>query len=278
MNDETISIEDVVTLAPASALEATLDHPVSLRTGDALPPLWHWLYFWPRARQSALGADGHPLKGSFLPDLGLPRRMWAGGRLRFIAPIAIGEAIMRRSAVTSFTEKAGRSGRLGFVTVRHEIAGAKGLLIDEEQHIVYREPPQPGSSAPAPIPARTDATWRRLIEPDETLLFRYSALTFNAHRIHYDRTYVTQVEGYPDLVVHGPLQAALLADLVQRHLPGRAFETFLFRAVRPLFLGQPFSVCGRPAADGSTVELWVSDHEGALTMSAQATLAGASRA
>ncbi|MBY4866437.1 acyl-CoA dehydrogenase [Burkholderia sp. Bp9017] len=264
---------DLIGAERAVAFAAALDHPIVPAIGDALLPAWHWLYFWSIAQQSELGPDGHPRKGGFLPDLGLPRRMWAGGRLTFERPLIIGEHATRTSSVLSIERKEGRSGTLGFVTVEHVIESAGEVAIREEHDIVYRGAPAPGAVEPAPQAAPGDAQWQRDIAPDEVLLFRYSALTFNGHRIHYDRTYVRDVEGYPDLVVHGPLISTLLLDLVTRSLPGATVAEYAYRAVRPTFLGSAFSVCGRVADDGKTIDLWAKDHDGWLTMTARATLA-----
>jgi 3-methylfumaryl-CoA hydratase len=213
------------------------------------------------------------VKGGFLPDLGLPRRMWAGGRLRFVAPLTVGDAVTRESRIVDVSEKAGRSGKLGFVTVKHEVRTAGTLAIEEEQDIVYREPALPGAAAPTPTKAPSDELWHREIVPDEVLMFRYSALTFNGHRIHYDKPYATRIEGYPNLVVHGPLIATLLMDLVHRNQPQASVLEFTFKAIRPSFAGNALALCGRPSPDGKTIELWAKDHEGWLTMSARATLA-----
>jgi 3-methylfumaryl-CoA hydratase len=259
---------DLVTAAPVAALSATLDRDdPEPRPGDELPPLWHWLYFTPLARQGDIGADGHPRRGGFLPQVPLPRRMWAGGRLVFHRPLCVGEAITRDSRITDVRAKTGRSGALLFVDVRHEIANSHGLAITEEHDIVYRDPPAPGAAAPDPRRAPDDAAFAREIVPDPVLLFRYSALTFNGHRIHYDRSYVTEVEGYPGLVVHGPLIATLLLDLLRRELPRMRVQRFEFRAVRPLFDIHRFVVCGR-ADDERTVRLWARDHDGFLAMEA----------
>lgn len=264
---------DVLSATSAAAMSATLDYDTAPQTGDALPPLWHWIFFRPTVPQHRIAADGHPQKGDFLPDLGLPRRMWAGGRLRFDAPLVVGSEISRESTIVGVSEKSGRSGRLGFVTVGHRIRCAGTLAIDEEQDIVYREPALAGAPASAPTAAPGHAVWTRAIVPDEVLMFRYSALTFNAHRIHYDRRYATQTEGYPDLVVHGPLVATLLMDLVLRNRPDAAVRAFSFKAMRPSFAGNALHLCGAPSPDGHTVELWAHDHEGWQTMSARATLA-----
>jgi len=262
---------DEATAAPVRGLSATLDRddPPPAR-GDELPPLAHWLYFLPHARQSEIGPDGHPKRGGFLPPVPLPRRMWAGGRLQWHQPLRVGEALRRDSRIVSVTHKSGRSGDLVFVVVRHEVHSPQGLALTEEHDIVYRGEPQLGEPAPAPQSAETDAPWQREIRPDDVLLFRYSALTFNGHRIHYDRKYVTEVEGYPGLIVHGPLIATLLADLARRQRPDARLRSFSFRAVRPTFDLHPFSVNGRPAEDGNSVQLWAQDHEGWLTMQAEA--------
>jgi 3-methylfumaryl-CoA hydratase len=267
-------VDDLIAPSRVAALAATLDRddPAPLM-GDPLPPPWHWTLCVPAARQSAIGPDGHPARGGFLPPVPLPRRMWAGGRLTFPQPLRVGEAVQRRSQVVSVEHKCGRSGELVFVLVRHEFHGALGLAITEEHDIVYRDLPVAGAPAPASTPAPAEASWQRDIAPDDVLLFRYSALTFNGHRIHYDRRYVTEVEGYPGLVVHGPLIATLLLDLLRRKLPDATIAAFEFKAVKPLFDIAPFSVHGQPEADGRTVRLWARDAGGWLAMSGVATLA-----
>jgi 3-methylfumaryl-CoA hydratase len=273
---KTETLSDNVTPVPVRALSATLDLPApDLSCGMELPPLWHWLYFLPLYRQSEIGADGHARLGGFLPPVPLPRRMWAGGRLRWSQdnPVMVGDAVRRVSRIGSVTHKAGRTGDLLFVLVKHEVHNANGLAISEEHDIVYRAAAQPDDPQPVPVAAEQTAAWQREIIPDDVLLFRYSALTFNGHRIHYDRRYVTGVEGYPGLVVHGPLIATLLADLVRRHAPGAFMRSFDFKAVRPTFDLHPFRVNAQPTADGKTVRLWAHDHEGWLTMQATAELA-----
>jgi 3-methylfumaryl-CoA hydratase len=256
------------------ALAATLDRDdPPARTGGDAPPLAHWLFFLPLARQSALGADGHPRRGGFLPPIPLPRRMWAGGRLEFLQPLRVDDAITRTSRIAAVDAKSGRSGRLAFVTVRHEIACPRGLAITEEHDIVYRDAPQPAAAPPTPPAAPTDETFSRRIVPDPVLLFRYSALTFNGHRIHYDQRYVTEVEGYPGLIVHGPLIATLLLDLLRRQRPAAVVKRFAFTAKSPLFDLHPFDVCGRFDDGERSVALWARNHEGALAMSASAELA-----
>ena len=264
-------LEDRLGLAPVSALSATLDRDdPTPADGDALPPLWHWLYFLPRARQSEIGPDGHPKRGGFLPPVPLPRRMWAGGRLTFLAPLRLGQPVRRVSTIADVSAKSGRSGTLVFVLVRHEVFGPDGLAIAEEHDIVYRAAPDPAAAtttAAVPQQAPTDETWRRDIVADDVLLFRYSALTFNGHRIHYDRRYVTTEEGYPGLIVHGPLLATLLLDLFRGH-DQRAVKSFTFRALSPVFDTTPFSVCGTRTGDGA--RLWIRRADGALCMEAEA--------
>ncbi len=263
---------DTVTLAPIAALAATLDRDdAPPRPGDPLPPLWHWLYFLPAAPAREIGEDGHPRRGGFLPPVPLPRRMWAGGRFRFHHPLRAGEAVERRSRITAVSGKSGQSGELVFVTVLHEVIDAQGLAIEEEHDIVYREAPRPGAPAPEPRRAPASSAFSRQITPDPVLLFRYSALTFNGHRIHYDQPYVTQVEGYPGLVVHGPLIATLLVDLLRRERPQARLTRFAFKAVRPLFDLHSFSVHGEPGAEGR-IALWARDHEGLLAMTATAEI------
>ena len=263
---------DTATATPVAALAATLDRDdAQPLPGTDLPPLWHWLYFLPLAPQHEIGPDGHPQRGDFLPPVPLPRRMWAGGRLEFHQPLRVGEAITRDSRITDVSVKHGRSGSLVFVTVQHLISNAAGLAITEEHDIVYRDAAAPGAPAPTPQAAPAGEAFSRLITPDPVLLFRYSALTFNGHRIHYDRPYVTGVEGYPGLIVHGPLIATLLLDLLRREMPGARVKRFDFKALRPVFDIHSFTVCGHHDGSGR-VALWTRDHEGWLTMQASAEL------
>ncbi len=263
---------DQVTAAPIAAMSATLDRDDEQpESGTEVPPLWHWLYFTPLARQSEIDVDGHAKRGGFLPPVPLPRRMFAGGRFTFDHALQVGDRIERTSRITDVNGKQGRSGYMVFVTVQHEIADARGVAISEEHDIVYRENPRPDSRVPDPRAARTDESFSREIAPNPVLLFRYSALTFNGHRIHYDRTYVTEVEGYPGLIVHGPLIATLLVDLLRRNLPTAEVGKFNFRAIRPLFDVHRFDVCGRQD-DKNRVALWARDHDGSLAMEASAEL------
>jgi 3-methylfumaryl-CoA hydratase len=267
------TLRDTIGPTPVIALNATLDHePMDATAGTPLPPLWHWLYFLPRHRQSEIGPDGHARRGGFLPPVPLPRRMWAGSQFRFRAPVHVGDVVERTSTIEDVSTKTGRTGTLVFVKVRHEVRcnDATEPAIVEHHDIVYREARKPGDPEPPPQAAETGAPWQREIVPDDVLLFRYSALTFNGHRIHYDRKYVTEVEGYPGLIVHGPLIATLLMDLLRRNAPDARVASFRFKAVRPTFDLHPFKVNGR--RDGNHVKLWAQDHEGWLTMDAEATL------
>ena len=259
---------DVVTAAPLVALAALLDRDdPPPRDGDPAPPLAHWLYFLPAYRQSQAGPDGHAARGEFLPPVPLPRRMWAGSRLEFLRPLVVGARVTRTSVIRDVVPKVGRSGALVFVTVRHEVSDRDGVVLTDERDIVYR-----GESAAAaePVPAPRDAPWQREIHPDPLLLFRYSAVTFNGHRIHYDHPYVTQVEGYPGLVVHGPLIATLLVDLLRRNLPSATLKGYRFRALHPLFDIANFFTCGMPDEANRSARLWARDAEGSMTMDATA--------
>ncbi len=252
---------------PLAGLSALLDHAEPpWRAGEA-PPLAHWLYFLPRARQSEIDVDGHPKRGPFLPPVELPRRMFAGARICFHAPIAIEAALERVSTIADIAEKTGASGRMVFVTVRHEVFAAGAPALTEEQDIVYREAAKGGGAPAAAAPDRRACDLTRRITPDPVLLFRYSALTFNGHRIHYDRDYARDVEGYPGLVVHGPLLATLLMDHFLRAHPGAAVRRFCFRARRPLFDTAPFDLCLMEKAGGA--ELWARDSSGAAAMTAE---------
>jgi 3-methylfumaryl-CoA hydratase len=262
---------DVAAPAPLAGLAATLDHiDPPWREGE-VPPLGHWLYFLPLTVQHEIGPDGHAKRGGFLPPVELPRRMWAGSEFEFLAPLPVGAAIQRRSVIANIEHKAGRSGDMVFVRVEHGIAVQDAVAIREVHNIVYREAPMPGEAAPPPEKASRAAEFERAIVPDPVLLFRYSALTFNGHRIHYDRTYCEQAEGYPGLVVHGPLTATLLMDLYLRQRPAAAVRAFHFRARRPLFDIHPFTLCGAHKPGGA--DLWALDREGALAMTAELEVA-----
>jgi len=258
--------DDRLDLFPARGMAALLDRDAaSLVEGTPLPAGWHWLWFKPLDRRSALGDDGHARRGGFLPPVPLPRRMWAGGTLAFPGELRLGERVIRRSTIESVEEKTGRTGRLVFVTVRHRVESVRGLAVDEAQHIVYREAAAGGPGDGPPAPA--DAAWSDAFVADAITLFRFSALTFNSHRIHYDEPYATRVESYPGPVVHGPLLALLLLDGATRH-GGRAPAQFSYRALSPLFAGEPFLIEGDapPAANTSgSCELWIAGPRGLAT-------------
>jgi 3-methylfumaryl-CoA hydratase len=269
------TVTDTVAPTPYAALSAMLDRdPQRPPVGTLLPALWHWLYFLPLHRQSEIGPDGHAKRGGFLPPVPLPRRMWAGSQFEFHKPLLVGDTLTRRSTIADVTEKSGRTGRLVFVKVRHEIRrqDESDIALTEFHDIVYREAATKDDVAPAPKAAAATSTWERKWIPNDVLLFRYSALTFNGHRIHYDRRYVTEVEGYPGLIVHGPMVATLLLDLLRHQLPDAQVARYEFRAVRPVFDINPFYVCGEPHPDGKTIKLWAKDHEGWLTMDATAVI------
>jgi 3-methylfumaryl-CoA hydratase len=263
--------EDVVAPFPVRALIATFDEgDPDPKVGDPLPPLWHWLYFLEIARQSKIGPDGHAERGDFLPPVPLPRRMWAGSRFSFDGePIRIADAIKRVSTIKSVEPKSGSTGSMVFVTVQHVVSGPHGTSFVEEHDIVYREAAKPGETPRAAKPAPTDATWTKKVLPDEVFLFRYSALTFNSHRIHYDQPYVTGTEGYPGLIVHGPLMGTLQMELARRSNPGKAPKSFEFRALSPAFAGNPLTVGARREADGA-VTTWIVNAEGGLAQQGKA--------
>jgi len=274
---------DEVIQTPVKAMMATLDlSPPQSLAGFALPPLWHWLYFLSSTASADLAADGHARKGGFLPPVPLSRRMWAGGCVEFIAPICVGDAIRRVSTIADIQHKVGTSGELVFVTVNHDIYAGEQLLIHERQDLVYREAPRADAPPPRQMPPPEPAQWSKSIDPTPALLFRYSALTFNAHRIHYDRDYAVEVDGYSDLVVHGPLVATLLAGLIGDHQPGAEIERFEYRGVRPLLAGARFELAAKVAdqrdggkaggRDQREIQLWAKDAVGWLTMNAQAII------
>ena len=258
-------------LAPfqAAALAATLDRDDAYAPGDALPPLWHWVYFQELHRTAELADNGHGRLGGFMPPVPLPRRMWAGGRFTFKRPLRIGQSSRRTSTIVGLTAKQGASGDLAFLVVRHEFSGPDGAAVVEDQDIVYRAAARAGQGVAPPRRATVEPVWRHETPTNEALLFRYSALIFNAHRIHYDQPYCLR-EGYPGLIVHGPLVAMLLADLVRRHTDA-TMTAFRFRALSPLYCGAPCVACGVPAP--GRVQLWAEDGGGGVVMEAEAELA-----
>ncbi len=267
----TQTAEDLITAWPVRALAATFDErDPPPRDGDPLPPLWHWLFFLEAVPQSRIGPDGHAERGDFLPPVPLPRRMWAGNRFTFEGlPLSIGDVATRRSEIMSIEPKTGTSGAMVFVTVRHTVSGVRGPSFVEEHDIVYREAPKPGEKPREPKPAPTDPTWSKRLTPDPVLLFRFSALTFNGHRIHYDQPYVTGTEGYPGLIVHGPLLGMLQMELARRSNVGRVPASFAFRALSPVFADAPLTIGARQEADGS-VTTWIADDKGGLAQQGKA--------
>ncbi|MBT4521029.1 MAG: acyl-CoA dehydrogenase [Halieaceae bacterium] len=262
---------DRVTEMPVAGFSAAMDYArPRARTGEILPPLWHWLYFLATPAASEIDVDGHAKRGGFLPPVPLPRRMWAGSVLDFESPLRVGDEITRISTIKDISLKQGASGQLVFVTLEHEIFSGQCLAIREQQNLVYREAATTSTMLPAK-PAPAEAQWSRQITPDPVLLFRYSALTFNSHRIHYDRDYATGGEGYAGLVVQGPLMATLLLDLLYREMPEVLLASFQFRGIRPMLDTGAYVLQGR--CDSEQVELWVVDASGGLVMSAQGRVA-----
>ncbi len=257
-------ITDTLDLRQARLMQLTLDQPATLSKGDPLPPFWHYLYFNPQIKVSDLGPDGHEQLGRFIPDFGLPRRMWAGGRVTINKPLLLGEEVEKVSTIRAVEEKTGRSGRLCFVTVDHDFSVAGEHRLRETQNIVYREAPDTRTMPPPGKNAPDDADFSRTVTPDPILLFRYSALIFYSHRIHYDADYTRESEGYPGLVVHGPLTATLLVGLGLKQLGSRRLVSFDIRAMSPLFVTAPFTLEGRDTDDGAT--LWARTPDGATAM------------
>ncbi len=264
------SVDDPLGVFPARALAAALDHDELPQAGDPLPPSWHWLYFLDTPKASATGIDGHPMTGDFLPPIELPRRMWAAGSVRIAQPLRLGGLATKHSIIRSIEHKTGKSGELVFVGLEHRLSQEGTLCVQEEQTLVYRAM----ATAPAPLPpGRLDpatAQWSAIFQPDPVALFRFSALTFNAHRIHYDRDYATGQEFYAGLVVHAPLLVTLLLDLLLRQALPQPLRSLEFRALRPTFDSAPVLLRGRQAGD--QVDLWTVDAEGYVGVSAVAAL------
>jgi 3-methylfumaryl-CoA hydratase len=255
---------------PAQALAAALDRAPPA-AGAELPPAWHWLYFLDAPAAAATGRDGHAATGAFLPPVPLPRRMWAAGNMELLRPLRLEQPAERSSVIKAVDAKDGKSGPLVFVTLEHRYSQDSQLCIREEQSLVYRAMPAAPQALPPGESAPSGAQWTRSVAADPVLLFRYSALTYNGHRIHYDRPYAMAQEFYPALVVHGPLLATLLLELAGAQLPRARLAAFRFRALRPTFDDAPFTLCGR--RDGELLSLWSQDSQGLLCMSAEARLA-----
>jgi 3-methylfumaryl-CoA hydratase len=260
--------EEIVAPTPIEGLAALLDYPAPPWPAGQLPPLGHWLAFLPSAPQSQLGEDGHGKLGGVLPPIPLPRRMWAGSRVEFLRPVSLMAPLRQTTTIADVALKSGGSGAFIRLTLRREVFEGAEVAMREHQDLIYRpaagrERQAPPGGAPPPAPA---SDYQREVSPDPTFLFRFSALTFNAHRIHYDRDFAREVEGYPGLVVHGPLQAMLLLDLYQRHNAGAPIARFACRAQRPLFEGAAFTLKGRNTDDGAV--LWTEDADGHICMEA----------
>ena len=263
------TVRDTISVAHVRDLAATLD-VTAPGAGEALPPGWHWIFFNSFVPRSQIGADGHPKRGGFLPPVPLPRRMWAGGRLDYLAPLIVGRQVTRVSEIAKIESKSGRRGNLVFVTIRHTLSMESAPCVVELQDIVYRDPPQPATPQPAAEPAPQDPSHSVEIVPDPVLLFRYSALTRNGHRIHYDRQYAQVDEGYRDLVVHGPLLATVLQGLACMARPEARLQKFTFRGMAPVFVDAPFRVEAKAGAQPGELVLWIRDARGGQAMLANA--------
>ncbi len=264
---------DEVTAAPVAGLSVTLDRDDPYpKTGDVLPPLWHVLYFLPLSRQSELRIDGMGKTSTFLPPVPLPRQVYGGTEIQFFQPLKVGERITRTSKILDVQLKEGRNGSLVLIKLQNEIQNSSGPALIEKIDMVFREDPKPTDAAPAPQPAETDAQWRRSLRTNSVQLFRFSALMFNSHRIHYDHKYAVEVERYPELLVQGSFTAVQVFELVRNSLPTRRVKQYSSRAFRPIFNETPFEVCAKLEPDQKTLKLWVSDSEGFLALGATAVL------
>jgi 3-methylfumaryl-CoA hydratase len=267
---------DVLQPGPANLLRLALRRPEpELRAGDALPPAWLALYFLPRYRPDELRPDGSPRDAGVVPPMPFPRRMFAGERVRFHRPLRLGDTVRRETELADISVKSGGTGTLVFATVVNRVFGPDGLALEDERRTVFREEVKPGerNQAPRREPAPADVPWRQRVTTDPVLLFRFSALTFNSHRIHYDRRWAMETEGYPGLVVHGPLTTTLLIDFARDSNPGRSLRSYATQARAPLFDTAAFELRGRPTADGRGCELWAVTAEGTVAMSAEVELA-----
>lgn len=264
---------DRAEMAKAQLLHNILPEARNLDPHGPLPPLAHWLFFPTPTKLTELGPDGHPSRGGLIPDNGLPRRMWAGSRIEFLAPIGSGDQMTRRTSVLKTADKQGKSGRLCFVTLQHLIEAGGQLCVREEQDLVYRQAHALARDRPTAIPGELpgESDFQENVSPDPVMLFRYSALTYNGHRIHYDRDYAVGAEGYRGLVVHGPLIATLLLDLALRNNPQGPLRSYRFKATNPLFDTDTFRICGKRSANGA--ELWAQSSDGVVALTAEATLA-----
>lgn len=274
-NKEEISQTDFIAIDVLNRMSLTLDYDLTFDTGDIVPKLWHWLYFLPRVKASEEGTDGHPKTGGFIPNIeGLDRRMWAGSRFWFHNELYASKYAQKKSRVVSVIEKEGRSGKLGFVLVRHEYYQDNRHILSEEHDIVYKQAPESETTvvkvnASLSKPTRTPQ-WSETIIPNPVLLFKYSALTFNGHRIHYDRDFCKNNFGFPGLVVHGPLIATLLVELIRKNMPDTRVLEYSFRIKGPIFDFQTFKIEG--CREGDSVSLWTVNDSGLETVTGQAKI------
>ena len=269
------STVDYITIPAVHRLAATLDRDDPLpKVGDPLPYGWHFILFPRVARHSQIGADGHPQRGDFLPPVPLPRRMAAGRRITFFSELRVGDEVRRDATIKDVGIKQGRRGQMVFVTVKTDISSPRGLALVEEHDIVYRAEPDPNAPPPPPQPAPGNAVWKKTVTPDPVMVFRYVALCFVSHRIHYDYPYVTGTEGYPERVVPGGLHTINMLELARTcAATPLEYKSIAWRNVRPLYVNRPFTVCGEPAADLKSAKLWVLDDRDALSLSASAEFA-----
>ncbi len=265
--NKTTEAEDTIRLQPANFMEATLNRPPKLKEGDNLPPLWHWVYFLEAKPESDLGRDAHPKKGDFLPPIQLPRRMWAGGRFTFYNDLVIGEKAKKITTIKKIVEKEGSAGPLCFITLEHKIYSKDEISIIEEQDLVYLQDQQGSKSLPLAQNNVEKADFSQEIHPSAILLFRYSALTFNGHRIHYDLDYAKNVEGYDGLVFHGPLTATLLLDLALKERK-QPIKKYSFRGIAPLSNLDCFWIEGK--SEDNAAILWARRKDGVVAMKAKA--------
>lgn len=268
--------EDIVTEMPLKGIIATFDRDEKVPApGEPIAPGWHLCFLHSYARRAALGEDGLPTQSDVLPRMPLPRRMYAGSAFTFEGDIRVGDRLRRETEFTDVQLRSGSTGTLIVTTQTRRIFTPRGLAVTEAANTVFREEVKTGAKSGVPMrdAAPKDVTWRRTIKPDPVMLFRYSALTFNPHRIHYDRTYCIETEGYPGLVVHGPFAQQCIFDLLRDSLPGRRIKTLSVRARAPLFDTAPFDVVGRPTPDGNGAELWTVTPQGTIAAQATATLA-----
>lgn len=256
----------IIDAKQAELMALTLNAEIP-KTGTPLPHCWHWAWFNDALPSAELGRDGHAKRGGFLPPVSLPRRMWAGGKIEFKRPILVGKEMTKISTIKSIKQRSGRSGELCIVTIGHQISDADGLCVDEEQNLVFREDPKPDASTSIPPEPPADADVETTLHPDPVLMFRYSALTFNGHRIHYDVDYARDVEGYPDLVFHAPLTATALCNLGLELIGKSAPSSFEYRATAPLFCNQPVRLRAKKSSIGAT--LWAETPEGSQAMLAE---------